>query len=57
MWRDVAFGPARMGVPEAELDERVREAIALVGLEPDILDRSPFELSGDKSDASRWPAS
>ena len=46
VWRDVAFGPARMGVPEAELDERVREAIALVGLEPDILDRSPFELSG-----------
>lgn len=47
VFADVAFGPKNQGVPEAELRERVYEALALVGLEPDaIVDRSPFELSG-----------
>ena len=44
---DVAFGPKNLGVPEEEIEERVREAIALVGLDYDeIAQRSPFELSG-----------
>ncbi len=47
VFADVAFGPKNQGVPEAELRERVHEALALVGLEPEgIVDRSPFELSG-----------
>jgi energy-coupling factor transport system ATP-binding protein len=47
VFADVAFGPKNQGVPESELRERVHEALALVGLEPDtIVDRSPFELSG-----------
>lgn len=45
--KDVAFGPKNLGLSEAEVDERVREAIQLVGLDyGEVADRSPFELSG-----------
>ena len=45
--KDVAFGPINLGLSEAEAEERVREAIELVGLDYEgIKDRSPFELSG-----------
>ncbi|ADL06941.1 energy-coupling factor transporter ATPase [Thermosediminibacter oceani] len=45
--KDVAFGPRNIGLPEEEIDRRVREAIELVGLNfSEIKDRSPFELSG-----------
>ena len=45
--KDVAFGPKNLGLSEEEIDQRVREAIELVGLDFDELkDRSPFELSG-----------
>lgn len=45
--KDVAFGPKNLGLSEEEIDERVREAIQLVGLDyEEIKDRSPFELSG-----------
>jgi len=45
--QDVAFGPKNLGVPEEEIDGRVREAMALVGLDHDeFAQRSPFELSG-----------
>ncbi len=43
---DIAFGPKRMGLPEDEVARRVAEAAAVVGLAPEDLDRSPFELSG-----------
>jgi len=45
--QDIAFGPKNLGVPEDEIDGRVREAMALVGLDYDeFAKRSPFELSG-----------
>lgn len=45
--KDIAFGPKNLGLSEEEIDERVREAIKLVGLDyDDIAERSPFELSG-----------
>ena len=45
--KDVAYGPRNLGLSEEEIDQRVREAISLVGLDYDtIADRSPFELSG-----------
>lgn len=45
--KDVAFGPLNLGLTQEEADERVVEAIGLVGLDyEDIADRSPFELSG-----------
>ena len=45
--KDIAFGPIQLGLKEAVVEERVREAMTLVGLnyEKDK-DRSPFELSG-----------
>ncbi|MFV0516000.1 MAG: energy-coupling factor transporter ATPase [Aminipila sp.] len=44
---DVAFGPINLGLSSEEVDQRVREAIELVGLDYDeIADRSPFDLSG-----------
>ncbi len=45
--QDVGFGPKNLGLGEAETEERVRAAVARVGLDYDeIAERSPFELSG-----------
>lgn len=44
--KDIAFGPANMGLSQAEIDERVREAMAFVGLAPELAEQSPFALSG-----------
>ncbi len=44
--RDVAFGPKNMGLEQDEIDRRVEEAIRIVGLPPEVLEASPFELSG-----------
>ena len=45
-YKDIAFGPKNMGLDQAEIDRRVHEAAAFVGLDKDLLERSPFELSG-----------
>ena len=44
--KDIAFGPRNMGLEENEIEERVRYASQLVGLDEDLLDKSPFDLSG-----------
>ena len=46
IYKDVAFGPTNMGLSEQEVDERVRHATAMVGIDPADLEKSPFELSG-----------
>ena len=43
---DIGFGPRNMKLPEEEIEARVREAISFVGLPEDILEKSPFDLSG-----------
>lgn len=43
---DIAFGPRNLDLDSEEVERRVEWACEAVGLEPDILDRSPFELSG-----------
>lgn len=43
---DIAYGPRNMGLDEAEIQTRVKEAAAFVGLDESLLARSPFELSG-----------
>jgi phospholipid/cholesterol/gamma-HCH transport system ATP-binding protein len=43
---NVAFGMRSSGVPESELDDRVREHLRDVGLLPDVLNKFPAELSG-----------
>lgn len=46
VYRDIAFGPKNMKLPESEVDERVREAARFVGLSEDLFEKSPLELSG-----------
>ncbi len=47
VYKDVAFGPVNMGLSEAEVKERVMDALSIVGLDADrFCDKSPFELSG-----------
>ena len=44
--KDIAFGPRNMGLAEEEVQGRVKETAAIVGLSDDILEQSPFLLSG-----------
>ena len=44
--KDIAFGPRNMGLAEEEVQARVKETAAIVGLSDDILEQSPFLLSG-----------
>ena len=46
VYKDIAFGPRNMGLKEAEIDRRVREAAGFVGLTEEQLKVSPFDLSG-----------
>ena len=46
VYKDIAFGPGNMGLGKEEIDRRVRQAAAFVGLSEELLDKSPFELSG-----------
>lgn len=47
VYKDVAFGPVNMGLSEAEVKERVMNALSIVGLDADkFCGKSPFELSG-----------
>ena len=44
--KDIAFGPKNMNLPREEIDRRVAEAAKYVGLRSEMLDKSPFDLSG-----------
>ena len=46
IYKDIAFGPRNMGLNEEEIDRRVRQAAAYVGLDEALLHKSPFDLSG-----------
>ncbi|MCR4781102.1 MAG: energy-coupling factor transporter ATPase [Ruminiclostridium sp.] len=46
VYKDIAFGPKNMGLTKEETDKRVREAAAAMGLDEELLERSPFDLSG-----------
>ncbi len=46
VYRDIAFGPTNMGLSADEIRERVHTAAEWVGLKPELLEKSPFELSG-----------
>lgn len=46
VYKDIAFGPKNMGLSQDEIDSRVRAAAEFTGLAPELLERSPFELSG-----------
>ena len=46
VYKDVAFGPKNMGLDDAETDRRVRQSVQAVGLNADVLEKSPFARSG-----------
>lgn len=46
VFNDIAFGPRNMGLSEDEIKQRVASAIEFVGLSPELLTQSPFDLSG-----------
>ena len=46
VYKDIAFGPKNMGLSAEEIDRRVRDAAAIVGLTEAQLQVSPFDLSG-----------
>ena len=43
---DIGFGPRNLGLSADEVSERVLEAARFAGVGPELLDKSPFELSG-----------
>lgn len=46
VYKDIAFGPGNMGLDKEEIDRRVRESARMVGLAEELLEKSPFDLSG-----------
>lgn len=46
VYKDISFGPKNMGLSEDEIDNRVKKAADFVGLKSDMLNKSPFDLSG-----------
>ena len=46
VFQDIAFGPKNMGLKEDEIRQRVLRAAEFAGVNPDVLDKSPFDLSG-----------
>jgi energy-coupling factor transport system ATP-binding protein len=43
---DIGFGPRNQGLSADEIEERVSEAARFVGIDAEMMDKSPFELSG-----------
>ena len=46
VYKDIAYGPKNMGLSEEEIDKRVKNAANQMGLDHELLERSPFDLSG-----------
>lgn len=46
VYKDISFGPKNMNLPDSEIKERVLSAADFVGLKRELLQKSPFELSG-----------
>ena len=46
VFKDVIFGPTNLGLDKLECELRAYEALKMVGIGDDLLDASPFELSG-----------
>lgn len=46
VYKDIAYGPKNMGLSDEDIDERVQYAAHFTGITREMLDKSPFELSG-----------
>ena len=54
VYQDISFGPKNMGLDEAEVDRRVREAARFVGLRDEQLEKSPLSCPAARS--AGWPS-
>lgn len=43
---DIAFGPKNMGLDDEEIEKRILQSIEFCGVNKDMLEKSPFDLSG-----------
>jgi len=46
VYKDIAFGPTNLGLTKSEVKDAVMEACEAVGVTEEMLEKSPFELSG-----------
>lgn len=46
VYKDISFGPKNMGLSEKEIKDRALAAAEYVGLKRELLESSPFDLSG-----------
>ena len=46
VWEDIGFGPRNQGLSDEEIKQRTIDAIRFTGISRDILEKSPFDLSG-----------
>lgn len=46
VYKDISFGPTNKGLSAEEIDKEVRRAARFTGLKDELLDKSPFDLSG-----------
>lgn len=46
VYKDIAYGPSNLKKSDEEIDKIIHEVIGSVGLDKEVLDKSPFELSG-----------
>lgn len=46
VYEDIAFGPRNMGLDEDEVRQRVMTAAEFTRISPELMERSPFDLSG-----------
>lgn len=46
VYKDISFGPFNKGLLQEEIDKEVRRAAKFTGIKDELLDKSPFDLSG-----------
>ncbi len=46
VYSDIGFAPRNLGLSDSEIDERIKESARFAGIGDDMLNKSPFELSG-----------
>ena len=44
--KDIAYGPTNMGLSKEEIDRLVNESAEFAGVDKELLEKSPFDLSG-----------
>ena len=49
VYKDISFGLQKMGLSKEEMDRRIHSAASVLGIDDDMLQKSPFELSGGQN--------